>query len=36
VSHQKDPQEACNQLVKLANDRGGLDNITVTVIQMPG
>ncbi len=36
VSRQKDPQEACNQLVKLANDRGGLDNITVTVIQMPG
>jgi serine/threonine protein phosphatase PrpC len=36
VSHQRDPQEACNQLVKLANDRGGLDNITVTVIQMPG
>ncbi len=36
VSRQKDPQEACNQLVKLANDRGGLDNITVAVIQMPG
>jgi serine/threonine protein phosphatase PrpC len=36
VSHQKDPQEACNQLVKLANERGGLDNITVVVIQMPG
>ncbi len=36
VARNKDPQEACNQLVKLANERGGLDNITVTLIQMPG
>lgn len=36
VLHHRDPQETCNQLVELANDRGGLDNITVIVIQMPG
>ena len=31
-----DPQEACNQLVKLANERGGADNITVVLVQAPG
>lgn len=36
VSRVKDPQEICNQLVKLANERGGQDNITVALIQMPG
>jgi serine/threonine protein phosphatase PrpC len=36
VSHHKDPQETCNQLIKLANERGGLDNISVVVVQMPG
>jgi serine/threonine protein phosphatase PrpC len=36
VLHHKDPQETCNQLVELANERGGLDNVTVIVIQMPG
>ncbi len=30
------PQEACNQLVKLANERGGPDNITVALVQAPG
>lgn len=30
------PQEACNKLVALANKRGGLDNITVIVLNLPG
>ncbi|MBL8162162.1 MAG: tetratricopeptide repeat protein [Anaerolineae bacterium] len=30
------PQEACNKLVALANERGGSDNISVIVVQMPG
>ena len=30
------PQEACDQLVSLANDRGGADNISVIVLQVPG
>ncbi len=30
------PQEACDNLVKLANDRGGADNISVIVFQAPG
>ena len=29
------PQEACDRLVRLANDRGGADNITVIVFRMP-
>ncbi|MBL8162161.1 MAG: serine/threonine-protein phosphatase [Anaerolineae bacterium] len=29
------PQEACNKLVALANERGGSDNISVIVVQMP-
>jgi len=28
------PQQACDQLVKLANERGGEDNVTVQVIQV--
>ncbi len=28
------PQEACDELVKLANERGGEDNVTVQVIQV--
>jgi len=28
------PQQACDQLVKLANARGGEDNVTVQVIQV--
>ena len=30
------PQDACDKLVKLANDRGGPDNVTVIVVQVPG
>ncbi|MCH7674854.1 Stp1/IreP family PP2C-type Ser/Thr phosphatase [candidate division KSB1 bacterium] len=30
------PQQACDQLVKLANERGGEDNVTVQVIQVEG
>ena len=29
------PQEACDRLVRLANDRGGGDNITVVVFRVP-
>lgn len=30
-----DPQEACERLVEAANARGGPDNITVVMVQMP-
>lgn len=30
------PQEACQQLVSLANDRGGVDNISVIALMVPG
>ena len=30
------PQEACDNLVKVANDRGGSDNVSVIVFQAPG
>ena len=31
----KTPQEACDKLVRLANDRGGADNITVIMFRVP-
>jgi serine/threonine protein phosphatase PrpC len=34
VLGQADPQRACDQLVELANARGGLDNITVVVARV--
>jgi len=30
------PQDACNELVTLANDAGGPDNITVILLRIPG
>jgi PPM family protein phosphatase len=30
------PQEACNKLVAMANKRGGVDNVTVILLHMPG
>lgn len=32
----KNPQDACDHLVRVANERGGPDNITVILIQVPG
>lgn len=32
----RNPQEACDRLVAFANDRGGTDNITIVLIQIPG
>jgi serine/threonine protein phosphatase PrpC len=36
VTQSANPQEACNHLVDMANDRGGQDNITIVLVQMPG
>jgi PPM family protein phosphatase len=30
------PQDSCNQLVAMANSRGGIDNVSVILLQMPG
>jgi serine/threonine protein phosphatase PrpC len=30
------PQDACDHLIRMANDRGGPDNITVILVQVPG
>ncbi|MCC7209568.1 MAG: serine/threonine-protein phosphatase [Anaerolineae bacterium] len=30
------PQDACDRLVNIANERGGVDNVTVIIIQLPG
>lgn len=34
IVESKPPQEACDSLIRLANERGGYDNITVIVIQV--
>jgi serine/threonine protein phosphatase PrpC len=36
VQAAKTPQEACDQLITIANDSGGPDNITVILVQVPG
>jgi PPM family protein phosphatase len=36
VRKHSNPQGACGALVNLANERGGSDNITVALIQVPG
>jgi protein phosphatase len=36
ISAHPNPQEACSLLVRMANDRGGHDNITVILVQIPG
>ena len=36
VKQTPNPQEACNKLIALANKRGGIDNVTVILLQMPG
>ncbi len=36
VKQSPTPQEACNKLVAMANKRGGIDNVTVILLHMPG
>lgn len=36
VRQSNSPAEACNRLIRLALQRGGQDNITVVLLQMPG
>ncbi|MFN8448367.1 MAG: PP2C family serine/threonine-protein phosphatase [Anaerolineae bacterium] len=36
IKQTPNPQEACNKLVALANKHGGVDNVTVILLQMPG
>jgi protein phosphatase len=36
VRASKSPQDACDHLITVANDRGGPDNITVILVQVPG
>lgn len=35
VTQAAHPQEACHQLIEMANARGGVDNVTVTILQLP-
>ena len=34
VAAEPDPQAACNKLVDMANEKGGVDNITVVVAKV--
>ena len=34
IVNRESPEESCNTLIKMANDRGGKDNVTVMVIKM--
>ncbi len=36
VSQYPNPQDACSELVRRANASGGLDNVTVILLQLPG
>ncbi len=36
ISRIHDPQEACQKLISLANAQGGIDNVTVILLQLPG
>ncbi len=36
IKQTPNPQEACNKLIALANKHGGVDNVTVILLQMPG
>ena len=36
VKQTSNPQEACNKLIAMANKHGGVDNVTVILLQMPG
>ncbi|KXK22553.1 MAG: putative protein phosphatase [Chloroflexi bacterium OLB15] len=36
ISHVHSPQEACQKLVAMANAAGGIDNVTVILLQIPG
>jgi PPM family protein phosphatase len=36
VNKNANPQEACEKLVALANARGGIDNVTTILLQIPG
>jgi serine/threonine protein phosphatase PrpC len=32
---EKDPKKLCEKLVELANEKGGVDNVTVVVVSIP-
>lgn len=36
MSRHRNPQEACQKLIALANSRGGIDNVTAILIHLPG